>query len=133
MPANMPQGPSDIFDHLLPLGFQAYPDRVREVNAIIVFKITGDDGGMWVLNCETSPPKIEKSMLDSIPEAYEGAKSTVKIETDSDSFKRMMLSPDEGMELFYTGKLLITGELEVISRMKVFFDLSRSEPGIAKI
>jgi hypothetical protein len=126
MPANLPQNASDVFDHLLPLGLQAYPDRAKEVNGFVVFKITGEGGGTWVLDCISTPPTVKPDANFSSE-----SKSVGTIEMDHDSFKRCMLSPDEGMELYFTGKLLITGEAEVIQRLRVFFDLTRRNPGVA--
>ena len=125
MPANLPQGASDIFDHLLPLGLKAYPDRVKEVNGIVIFKITGDGGGTWVLDCQSSPPTIKKDENFTTD-----SKSVGTIEMEHDSFKRCMLSPDEGMELYFTGKLVISGDPDVVSRLRIFFDITRRNPGV---
>ncbi len=127
MAANLPQGASDIFESFLPMGLAAWPDRAKEINGIVVFSITGDGGGTWVLDCMSSPPKVTKD--GAVPDGADG--STVQIEVDHDSFKKMMLNSDEGMNLYFANKIRISGSSEVALRLRVLFDITRRNIGVS--
>ena len=41
----------DILETEIPKRIEAKPDIAKEINAIIHFNITGNDGGTWTLDC----------------------------------------------------------------------------------
>lgn len=118
-----PENASELFDMLLPLGLQAYPDKAREVNGIFLFKLEGEGGGKWTLNCLVSPPKIFKGEPNETD-----LPNTCTIELSHEDFKKLLQDPNEGMGLYFAGKLAITGKTEIATRLAIFFDITRPNP-----
>ena len=56
----MPKDAQDLFDNLVPEGLKQFPDKARELNAIYCFKISGDGGGEWTVDCTANPPSCVK-------------------------------------------------------------------------
>ena len=46
----MPDAKTD-FTKNLPEKISDDPDNAKEIDAVFLFKITGDDGGTWTVNC----------------------------------------------------------------------------------
>jgi putative sterol carrier protein len=66
--------PAEIFDKVMPERLRKQPDRVRKVNAVVLFKVSGPNGGQWTLDFtktsdwitrgRTAVPHIVLSMSD---------------------------------------------------------------------
>ena len=61
--ATMPKDAQDLFDNLVPQGLKQYPDKARELNAIYCFKISGEGGGEWTVDCTADPPSVRQGRL----------------------------------------------------------------------
>ena len=103
-----------LFDDMLPRGLEKHPDKAREVAAIYAFKITGDDGGEWVVDLCADPPTCTPGESD---EAH------CIIECEHADFKRMLSDPQAGMELFMSGKLRLGGDPMLATKLQQFFRL----------
>jgi hypothetical protein len=112
---------SDLFDTYLPLGINCYPERVKEINAVFAFKIEGEGGGEWVLDCTTTPPKMHKGTGPN--------PAVVTIEMDHEDFKRILVSHNAGLELYCAGKIRITGDTNQANKLGLFFEITRPEAG----
>jgi putative sterol carrier protein len=44
----------EILEQEIPKRIQAKPDIAKDINAVIHFNITGDNGGTWTLDCTKS-------------------------------------------------------------------------------
>lgn len=111
----------DLFNQFLPLGILAYPERIREINGVFLFRITGEGGGEWQLDCCGTPPKVHSG------EAIEG--SGVTIELSHEDFQKLMTDHNYGMDLYLSGRLKITGDMAQAVRLGMFFDITRPNPG----
>jgi hypothetical protein len=114
----MPQAPKDaqeLFDKLVPEGLKKHPDRAREVNAIYGFKITGDGGGEWTVDLTADPPICERG---------DTGKAQCSIEVAHDDFKSMLGDPQVGMQLYFQGKLRVTGDPMLATKLQQFFALA---------
>jgi hypothetical protein len=66
--------PADIFEKIMPERLKKQPNRVRNVNTVVLFKVSGPNGGQWTLDftkpndwiaCgRTAAPGIVLSMSD---------------------------------------------------------------------
>lgn len=121
--SNLPQTASDLFDNLLPLGVLAYPERVREIGGVFLFKITGDGGGVWALDCTSTPPRVLKG-----PETTAGA-AGVTIELEHEDFKKLLTNHNYGIDLYFASKLRIQGDSALAMKLGVFFEITRPNPG----
>lgn len=120
--ANMPQTASDLFDTLLPLGLDAYPDRAKEIDAVFAFVIEEKDGAdKWTLDCKSTPPRIHKGDGPS--------PAQVTIEISHDDLKSLMADHNKGIDLYFQNKLRIVGETALCLKLSTFFDITRPSPG----
>ena len=54
--AKVPESAQELFNTQVPGALAAHPDKAKEIGAIYLFKITGDDGGTWTVDLASSPP-----------------------------------------------------------------------------
>ena len=118
MAVTMPKDAQDLFDNLVPAGLQQYPDKARELNAIYCFKISGDGGGEWTVDCTANPPTCAKG---------DSGKAQCTIEVAHDDFKTMLADPNAGMQLFFQGKLRVAGDPTLAMRLQQLFELARPQ------
>jgi hypothetical protein len=91
----------ELFDTQVPENLAKNPDRAKEIGAVYLFKITGDDGGTWTLDMAGSPPSCTKG---------DKGNAQCTIEIAHADFKAMLENPGLGMQLYFQGKLKVTGD-----------------------
>jgi SCP-2 sterol transfer family len=111
--ATVPETAAELFNDLLPVGLQAWPDRAREINAIFSFVVEGE--GSWTLDCTCTPPTV-KSGIHS---------PAITIETDKDSFKQVLSDYNAGIDLYFKNKIRVTGDTNLGLKLALFFDITR--------
>ena len=114
--ATLPKDAQELFDVLVPQGLKAFPDKAREVNAIYAFKIAGEGGGEWTVDLTSDPPTSVKGA---------GANAQCTIEVAHDDFKTMLSDPNAGMQLYFQGKLRVSGDPMLAMKLQQFFDLAK--------
>ena len=114
--ASMPQDAQDLFDNLVPQGLAQYPDKARELNAIYCFKITGEGGGEWTVDCTANPPSCFKG---------DSGKAQCTIEVSNEDFKTMLSDPNAGMQLYFQGKLRVSGDPMLAMKLQQLFEIAR--------
>jgi len=112
--ADLPQNATDLFDEKLPAALKANPDKAREVNAIYCFKITGDGGGDWTVDLTTDPPAVKKG---------DDGNAQCTIEVSHEDFLSMLGNPQVGMQLYFQGKLKVTGDPMLATKLQKFLTL----------
>ena len=116
--ANLPTNASELFDDLVPKGLAAFPDKARELNAIYCFKITGDGGGEWTVDTTANPPTCTKG---------DTGKAQCTIDVTHDDFKAMLADPNAGMQLYFQGKLRVSGDPMLAMKLQQLFELARTK------
>jgi putative sterol carrier protein len=116
--ANMPTNASELFDDLVPKGLAAFPDKARELNAVYCFKVTGDGGGEWTVDTTANPPTCTKG---------DTGRAQCTISVSHDDFKAMLSDPQAGMQLYFQGKLQVTGDPMLAMKLQQLFDLARTQ------
>jgi putative sterol carrier protein len=116
--ANLPANASELFDKLVPEGLAKSPDKARELNAIYCFKITGDEGGEWTVDTTANPPTCIKG---------DTGKAQCVIEVAHDDFKTMLADPNAGMQLYFQGKLRVSGDPMLAMKLQQLFELARAQ------
>jgi hypothetical protein len=111
----MPKDAQELFNEQIPAALNKHPDKAKEVNAIYCFKITGDGGGTWTVDLTADPPTCA---------AEESASAQCTIEVSHDDFKTMLGDPQAGMQLYFQGKLKVTGDPMLATKLQQFFDLA---------
>lgn len=95
----MPDAKTD-FETNLPEKISADPDTTAQINAVFLFKITGDDGGTWTVNCKDEPGVHEG----------EHGEADCTLELTSEDWKSISDNPSSAMQLYFQGKLKISGD-----------------------
>ncbi len=109
----------DFFDDKVPAAVTANPDKAKEVNAIYLFKVSGDGGGVWTANLTAN---------DGGPwvKAGEQGKAGCTIEISNNDFVAMAKSgnPQFGMQLYFQGKLKVSGDPTLAMKLQKFFAIT---------
>lgn len=95
----MPDATTD-FTKNLPDKISDDPDNAKEIGAVFVFKITGDGGGTWTVNCR-----------DDVG-VHEGEKGDADctLELSAEDWKTISDNPAMAMQLYFQGKLKVSGD-----------------------
>lgn len=112
---NQPTSAKQLFDDMIPRGLEKNADKAKEVGAVYAFRITGEDGGEWTVDLAGDPPTCK-------PGASDHAQCTIEVEHAD--FKRMLAEPNSGMELYFSGKLRVSGDPMLATRLQQFFRLA---------
>src|SRR5882672_11554841 len=98
-----------FFDHKIPSVLKTSPEKAKDVAAIYLFKISGDDGGTWTVDLQSSPPTC-------VPGAQGTAQCTIEA---SDADFRTMIDGgmQAAMQLFFGGKLKVSGDPNLATKL----------------
>ncbi len=116
--ATMPKDAQEMFNEQVPKALAQYPDKAKEVDAIYCFKITGDGGGEWTVDLTADPPTCKPT---------DDGSAQCTIEVAHDDFKTMLSDPQAGMQLYFQGKLKVTGDPMLATKLQQFFDVAAKE------
>ncbi|HEX2571179.1 MAG TPA: SCP2 sterol-binding domain-containing protein [Polyangia bacterium] len=110
----LPQTAQELFDTQVPGSLQKNPEKAKEIGAIYLFKITGDGGGEWTVDLASATPSCQR-----------GAHGTPQctIEVAHDDFKAMLGNPALGMQLYFQGKLKVTGDPMLATKLQKLFSM----------
>ena len=115
----MPQLPKDakeLFDVMVPDALKKWPDKAKEVNAIYGFKVTGEGGGEWTVNLTSDPPTCVPG---------DSGNAQCSIEVSNEDFQSMLTNPQIGMQLYFQGKLKVTGDPMLATKLQQVFSLAQ--------
>jgi hypothetical protein len=113
-----PKDAHEFFDQRVPDALAKNPDKAKEVNAIYFFKITGEGGGEWTVDLTGDPPTCESGDKGS---------AQCKIEVAHEDFKAMFGDPQIGMQLYFQGKLKVSGDPMLATKLQQLFQLGSAE------
>jgi putative sterol carrier protein len=102
----MPSAHSD-FTARIPANLASNPERARSVDAVFAFRIVGEGGGVWTLFCkdEVGVREGEHPPVDCI------------LECSAEDWQLISENTEAGMELFFTGRLVLTGNVALAARL----------------
>ncbi|HVR63156.1 MAG TPA: SCP2 sterol-binding domain-containing protein [Polyangia bacterium] len=105
-----------FFDQKVPAVLQISPEKAKDVAAVYLFKINGADGGTWTADLLSNPPTC-------LPGAHGTPQCTIEA---SDADFRTMI--DGGMQaamnLFFTGKLKVTGDPNLATKLSKLLQMA---------
>ncbi|MBP6632709.1 MAG: SCP2 sterol-binding domain-containing protein [Kofleriaceae bacterium] len=113
----LPKDAQELFNVMIPEGLKRFPDKAREVNAIYGFKIAGEGGGDWTVDLTSDPPTCATG---------DSGKAQCTIEVTHDDFKAMLADPNAGMQLYFQGRLRVSGDPMLAMKLQQFFDLAKA-------
>jgi putative sterol carrier protein len=112
----MPTSVKSFFDEKVPAALAVNPDKVKDVAAVYLFKITGDDGGTWTVDLVSSPPTCQRG---------EHGSPQCTIEASDEDFRGMV---DGGMQaamsLFFSGKLKVSGDPMLATKLSKLLQMA---------
>ena len=114
----MAKDAQQLFNEQVPAALAKHPERAREVDAVYCFKIEGDGGGTWTVDLSADPPTCKSE---------DNGSAQCTIEVAHDDFKTMLGDPQAGMQLYFQGKLQVTGDPMLATKLQQFFDLANKE------
>src|SRR5262245_33422486 len=100
--------PREIFEQDIKENMKANPAKVKEINAVYAFVITGDNGGSWVVDLTKEGGEVREA-------PGEGANCTIT--TDADTFVKVATGKMPGPQAFMTGKLKIKGDMNLAMKL----------------
>ncbi|WP_428267022.1 SCP2 sterol-binding domain-containing protein [Haliangium sp.] len=109
-----PKDAKDMFDNLMPQALAKHPDKAREVDAIYFFDITGEGGGQWTVDLTADPPSVN---------AGDAGNAQCSITVSNEDFQTMLSDPQAGMQLFFQGKLQVTGDPMLATKLQQFLEV----------
>jgi putative sterol carrier protein len=95
------------FSTRLPNKITGDVDKAKAVGAVFVFKITGDGGGVWTIDCKNNV---------GVRPGEEPADCT--LELTAEDWKAISTNPGAAMQLYFTGKLKVSGNAMLATKLQ---------------
>lgn len=111
----LPKDARELFDEQVPKALAKNPDKALEVKAIYCFKIAGEGGGEWTVDLSNDPPSCKQG---------DDGNAQCTIEVAHEDFKTMLGDAQAGMQLFLQGKLKVSGDPGLATKLREFFDVA---------
>jgi len=104
-----------LFNEELPGALSKHGDAAKQIGAKYQINVTGDGGGEWFIDVSSSGPKVEQSNPGS-------ADCTITL--TSEDFQKLYENPQaNGTQLFFAGKLKVTGNTMLAMKLQQLFQL----------
>lgn len=100
--------PKSIFEERIPGRMKENPDKTKGINAIYQFKITGGNGGDWVVDLTKTPGEVRGG-------SDANARCTITV-ADTD-FVDIVTGKLNGQMAFMAGKLKIAGDMSLALKL----------------
>jgi putative sterol carrier protein len=91
------------------------PDKAAGVNAVIQYKLTGDQAGDYIINIADDACQVQEG---------EAENPTMTLTADGEYFRDVLLSKEDGMKGFMMGKLKLAGDLNLAMKLTSFFKMT---------
>lgn len=88
------------------------PDKAAGVDALIQYNLTGEGGSVWNSRIANGEITIEEG---------EAENPTMTITMDANDYVEMMSGRLDAMQAFMSGKIKVTGDIMLASRLMTFF------------
>ena len=100
--------PKTDFEKNLPEKISSDPESAKNIDAVFLFKISGDDGGTWTVNCKDDPGVKEG----------EAGEADCTLELTSEDWQTISDNPSSAMQLYFQGKLKVTGNAMLATKLQ---------------
>ncbi len=91
------------------------PEKATGVDALIQYRLTGEEGGDWNLMIKDGKCKVAQGIVQN---------PKMTLTANAHDFRDIMLGKMDGMMAFMQGKLKITGDINLAMHLKSFFKVS---------
>lgn len=104
-----------LFNEELPATLAKNGDAAKQIGAKYQINVTGEGGGEWFIDVSSSGPKAEQGNPGT-------AECTITI--TSEDFQKLYENPQaNGMQLFFAGKLKVSGNQMLAMKLQQLFTL----------
>ncbi len=90
------------------------PEKAQGVNAVIQYRLTGENGGDWIVRIQDGQCTVEEGVAEN---------PTLTLRMDAEEYVDLILGKLDGMTAFMTGKLQLEGDFTLATRLQSFFGL----------
>lgn len=91
-----------LFGTRLPKILQDSPQRARELGAIYLMRISGENGGTWTVDLKNDPPSVKEG---------DAGNSDCVVEMSDLDFENLLADKSQGMQMFLEGKIQISNPM----------------------
>ena len=106
-----------LFNEELPAALAKHPEQAKQIGAKYQFNVTGDGGGQWFIDVSDSGPSVSQGNPGT---------AECTMEMDTESFQKVVENPQaNGMQLFFSGKLKVSGTQMLAMKLQKLFDLNK--------
>ncbi len=99
--------------HRMPKAFLS--EKAAGVEAVIQYKLTGDEAGDWVITIQDGQCQVEPGLADN---------PTMTLTADSQDYKDVVMGTQNAMQAFMQGKLRLAGDLNLAMKLTSYFKLN---------
>ena len=103
-----------LFNEEIPAGLEKHADAAKAIGAKYQLNITGE--GEWFVDATASGPSCK-------PGTGEGADCTITI--SGEDFQKLVSDPNQGMQLFFQGKLKVAGNPMLAQKLQTLFSYAK--------
>lgn len=88
------------------------PERAVGVNAVIQYKLSGEEGGNWIVTIKDGKCTVTEGLAE---------KPNLSVSANAKDFRDVLTGKLDGMMAFMQGKLRVTGDLNLGQRLLTMF------------
>jgi putative sterol carrier protein len=100
--------PRTSFTQDIPQSIEKDLERAKAVDAIFLFKVNGERGGIWTVNMKDAPGVTEG----------DAGNAACTIEVSSKDWKALSDKPGSAMTLFLKGRIRVTGNALLATKLQ---------------
>jgi putative sterol carrier protein len=91
------------------------PDAAEGVDAVIQYKLSGEQGGDWIITIHEGKCTVAEGVTPN---------PRMTMTADAQDFADVLTGKANGMQYFMTGKLKLSGDLNLAMKLTSFFKMS---------